>query len=262
MKLDNKALLDLVHIINESPIYRSGSDLVNLFNEFGFRDVYGRGFPSRKGFTYEKLTVLNETKKLEEFINHIVNSRHYIFMDDYDEVLNGVGKHVSKIIQYCGYELVPNETGEFIVAGEGLLEDEAIEIKSSFESIQDDILIEIDKAKFAIWVAVAWFTNAALLNALNEKARAGVNVQVIVNADDINGRVAVDELIEIHYIPSFGMYNNIHHNKFCVIDLKTTINGSFNWTTKANYNKENITIIHNREQAEVFAAKFIELKSQ
>ena len=37
--------------------------------------------------------------------------------------------------------------------------------------------------------------------------------------------------------------NNIMHNKFCVIDQNTIINGSYNWTKKAKNNYESITII-------------------
>jgi len=33
------------------------------------------------------------------------------------------------------------------------------------------------------------------------------------------------------------------HNKFCVIDSKTVVTGSYNWTKKAQSNYENITII-------------------
>ena len=52
------------------------------------------------------------------------------------------------------------------------------------------------------------------------------------------------------------------HNKYCVIDLKTIINGSYNWTLAANYNQENIQITKSRRLAEEFASKFIELKLQ
>lgn len=49
--------------------YRSGRDLVNLFNDVGFRDIYGPGFPSRKVYIEEKLSELNRTGKLKNFIN-------------------------------------------------------------------------------------------------------------------------------------------------------------------------------------------------
>jgi len=57
--------------------------------------------------------------------------------------------------------------------------------------------------------------------------------------------------------------NNIMHYKFCVIDSKTVIEGSYNWTKKAQYNNEHITITSNNyEFAEKFAERFIKLKTQ
>lgn len=49
------------------------------------------------------------------------------------------------------------------------------------------------------------------------------------------------------------------HHKFCIIDLKKVITGSFNWTEKANFNFENIKIIESREKAEDFASRFIQI---
>ena len=56
------------------------------------------------------------------------------------------------------------------------------------------------------------------------------------------------------------MYKNIMHHKFCIIDLKTTIHGTYNWTKAAQYNKESISIDRNRETAEKFADEFMRLK--
>ena len=55
-------------------------------------------------------------------------------------------------------------------------------------------------------------------------------------------------------------YENIMHNKFCIIDLSTVIHGSYNWTNKARYNHETVEVIHRREVAEQFAEQFIKLK--
>jgi hypothetical protein len=50
------------------------------------------------------------------------------------------------------------------------------------------------------------------------------------------------------------------HNKFCVIDEQTVINGSYNWTNKAEYNYESITIIHDKELAFQFVDEFRAIK--
>jgi phosphatidylserine/phosphatidylglycerophosphate/cardiolipin synthase-like enzyme len=51
------------------------------------------------------------------------------------------------------------------------------------------------------------------------------------------------------------------HNKFCIIDSETVINGSYNWTKKANFNKENITIDKDRGLAKRFANEFKSIKT-
>jgi phosphatidylserine/phosphatidylglycerophosphate/cardiolipin synthase-like enzyme len=50
------------------------------------------------------------------------------------------------------------------------------------------------------------------------------------------------------------------HNKFCVIDLKTVIHGSYNWTKKAQYNHETLEIVNSYENAEKYAEQFLKLK--
>lgn len=45
------------------------------------------------------------------------------------------------------------------------------------------------------------------------------------------------------------------HHKFCVIDRKTVITGSYNWSRKARRNDENITVVTDSIE---FAAKYLE----
>ncbi len=58
MKLSAKTIEKLVGIITgDSKIspYRSGPQLIAFFRDFGERDLYGQGFPSRSAYTKEKL---------------------------------------------------------------------------------------------------------------------------------------------------------------------------------------------------------------
>jgi len=50
------------------------------------------------------------------------------------------------------------------------------------------------------------------------------------------------------------------HHKFCIIDLKTVIHGSYNWTNKARWHNETISIDVSRELAEKFASEFLKMK--
>ena len=47
-----------------------------------------------------------------------------------------------------------------------------------------------------------------------------------------------------------------------MIDLYTSIHGTFNWTKAANYNKEHISIDKNHSTATAFADEFMKLKNK
>lgn len=55
MKLQSKTIEKLRKLINEETIYRTGPALVSFFNDIGFQDSYGQGFPSRWIYTEENL---------------------------------------------------------------------------------------------------------------------------------------------------------------------------------------------------------------
>lgn len=57
--------------------YRSGRDLVELFNSFGFRDVYEAGFPSRVVFAKEKLTALVGKPAMADLLSAITDPRRW-----------------------------------------------------------------------------------------------------------------------------------------------------------------------------------------
>lgn len=80
MQLSSKTLEKLRKIINSdgTPDYRSGSMLVKFFNELGFRDVYGQGFPSRWVYTDEKLQKINGTPELDRCIKNTFAVVNYI----------------------------------------------------------------------------------------------------------------------------------------------------------------------------------------
>lgn len=133
---------------------------------------------------------------------------------------------------------------------------------SEFEDIKGLICTEIEKAKFIVWVAVAWFTDKDLANLLYKKAKQGVNIQIILNDDKINSTLKdkLTEYFEVFFAPSNDKFDKLMHNKFCIIDLEKIIHGSYNWTNKAQYNNETISIIESRLEAKKFAEQFLRIK--
>lgn len=128
-----------------------------------------------------------------------------------------------------------------------------IDIEAHFENIPSHIIRHLKTAKVDVVVAVAWFTDIKLFDALLGVVSNGVRVRLAVLDDGINNRSGgidfgqIEEIgknSQVFLIPSGGR-NAIMHHKFCVVDGNTLITGSFNWTRRAQKNDENITVIAN-----------------
>lgn len=118
-----------------------------------------------------------------------------------------------------------------------------------FEKIHKHIESNLKTSKTSIRIAVAWFTDSKLFSILCEKAKEGIQVELLMANHEINhdSNLNYRELInnggKIFWIGKEGAYAPLMHNKFCIIDNSILIFGSYNWTQKAKSNHESITII-------------------
>ena len=142
-----------------------------------------------------------------------------------------------------------------------------MQTQTYFEDIQKHILQEIDQTKSSIQIAVAWFTDEKLFSALCSKAKAGIAVELMMMNDDINNTSGLEyESLtnaggKVWKISKTSGHDRLMHNKFCILDNNTVINGSYNWTRKAKKNHESITIISdNIELALQFSDEFRAIK--
>lgn len=67
-----------------------------------------------------------------------------------------------------------------------------MQTEAIFENIADRIEQELTQAEQTIYIAVAWFTNPRLFNALLTKAKQGITVQLIISNDPINQQSPID----------------------------------------------------------------------
>lgn len=120
-------------------------------------------------------------------------------------------------------------------------------INSHFEYIQAIILKELDETESNIRIAVSWLTDPVLYHKIYSLCRKGKKVEILLNYDDINLSSGLDfEKIQESGGKVFWEYESkkrLMHNKFCLIDDKTIITGSYNWTNRAQINNENIIVI-------------------
>jgi PLD-like domain len=241
----------------------SGPKIIELFNSVGFNDIYtyGSGMPeglSRNEFVLDRLKKCNNSKRLETVFETVFSKRH--FLRDQTLELNVAVEKVNEILSVDGYLLSFQGENYSVCEKDGF--SNIMNSEVHFEELQSKIKLELEKAEFMIWVAVAWFTDAELYNLLSKKRMEGLSVQVIINDDDINSNSGLNlgKDFFVMKIPKEGHFQNIMHHKFCVIDLKTVIHGSYNWTKKAQYNRETLEFKTGRKLAETFSKEFIKLR--
>lgn len=107
MKLSPRTIVKLAELVsgnNDLAPYRTGQELVNLFNSFGFNDHYSKGFVARKTFTEEKLGELNGKDALRSLINMVFDAREFL---EYPKPIKEAVDHLNQFLKYDGYELAP-----------------------------------------------------------------------------------------------------------------------------------------------------------
>ncbi len=130
-------------------------------------------------------------------------------------------------------------------------------VEAYFDNIRKVLIGELKTAKESIFIAVAWFTDRELFSVLQQKSKEGIRIYLCITDDSINkkGGLAFESLTS----NGGGFYkvkNALMHNKFCVIDEKNSITGSYNWTYSASRdNHENIVLTTDDI---ALAARFIE----
>lgn len=137
-------------------------------------------------------------------------------------------------------------------------------IENHFEDIQEKIARKLLDAKNQILVAVSWLTDQRLFNILCTQAENLIDVQVLILKDEVNMNCNIDYE---KLVKSGGkLYwqenkdSSLMHHKFCIIDKKTVITGSYNWTNKAQSNFENIVVIENEpDNSKNYLKEFINL---
>lgn len=132
MTLQKKTLEKLRFLINEETEYRTGPKLVSFFNDLGFNDSYGQGFPSRWAYTDEKLARINGTPELDKCIRNLFAPVNFINrfteLDDFIREFN-------KFLAFDKWKVIRNETEiTFSKADKIVFEDHLSEIK------EDDFL--------------------------------------------------------------------------------------------------------------------------
>jgi hypothetical protein len=143
-----------------------------------------------------------------------------------------------------------------------------MQTEAFFTDIRSVLLRELGLARQSILVAVAWFTDRRLFEALLARQRAGVAVSLCLTQDEqhINFRLGGLPFKELEAAGGrvWVVEDSLMHHKFCVLDGRDVLTGSYNWTNKAaQSNQENVVLTTgDPELAQRFEREFRRLTQQ
>jgi len=183
-------------------------------------------------------------------------------MSDFSEFKQDIEKEIK---EYCS-EILPSNCGFLIKdirfipqISKKTTTEQSVDLDTFFEDHKNKILEALSQARFTIWIAMAWFRIDDIYDLLVRKTEDGLDVRVIVSRNKLNiqkYKIYKDRL-NIKSYPE--QERNMMHHKFCVIDLRKVIHGSFNWTPNAESNKEAVVIVDDSNLAEEFSDEFKKL---
>lgn len=121
------------------------------------------------------------------------------------------------------------------------------------------ILEAISSARETVRVQAYSFTARPIADALVDARRRGVDVAVIVDKSQTSERYSVMDVLTEAGIPLYVDYCcAIAHNKVIVIDGRTVVTGSYNFTQSAeSRNAENLLVIDDNKMAKAYLDNWI-----
>lgn len=105
----------------------------------------------------------------------------------------------------------------------------------------------IDEAQHSVRLGAYFFTSKPIAQALVVAHRRGVQVRVILDKSQATHSYSGATFLANNGIPTrIDRRHSIYHNKIFVIDGRTVVTGSFNFTKAAeNNNAENVIVLRN-----------------
>jgi phosphatidylserine/phosphatidylglycerophosphate/cardiolipin synthase-like enzyme len=129
---------------------------------------------------------------------------------------------------------------------------------------EDLIVKEINSAQTNIYIMAYGFTAKEIASALVNAKKRGVLVEVLLDKKfNCTGKYSAADFTAHMGIPTYlDGEHKIMHNKVMIIDGKTVITGSYNFTKSANNdNAENVLIMRSKELADDYFKNYQQHKA-
>lgn len=131
-----------------------------------------------------------------------------------------------------------------------------------FQNLPEHLRRYLSEAKHSIRAAVCWFSHKDIFDALLDRLRAGVRVELLLEYDTQNIR---DGGLDFQAFVWAGGQLYAHreaglmHHKFALVDDCLLLSGSFNWTY--NSNAENLLVTDEARAVSDFRQEFERLRT-
>jgi phosphatidylserine/phosphatidylglycerophosphate/cardiolipin synthase-like enzyme len=114
----------------------------------------------------------------------------------------------------------------------------------------DAIVAELKKARREILVQAYSFTSKPIAQALLDAKSRGVHIDLVLDrSNEQETYTELGHLIQQGLVPHIDAQHAIAHNKIIIIDRRTLLTGSFNFTHQAEVeNAENLLIIRGNSE--------------
>jgi phosphatidylserine/phosphatidylglycerophosphate/cardiolipin synthase-like enzyme len=126
--------------------------------------------------------------------------------------------------------------------------------------LQTRVSAEVRGARKSVRVAMFHFTSERLLQALADRARADLSVRVLLDARQSDAALVARLRAagaDVRLVTPRGDEQTRFHHKYCVLDDRIVLTGSYNWTVQGDLsNHENLVLLRDDGAARAFAENF------
>jgi mitochondrial cardiolipin hydrolase len=195
-----------------------------------------------KSLVHEKLLDANQLNFLRSRIYELANEK--INPTNYQFILEWVKTGASALLSPA-----PETTDAFFSPG---------------DACRNAIIHHIDTASKQLDICVFTISDDSITKSLLTAHKKGVPIKLITDNDkSLDAGSDIEQLAKSGIDVKMDTTSNHMHHKFMVVDHRTLITGSYNWTlSAARYNHENILITREPGVLKLFSQQFERLWSE
>jgi phosphatidylserine/phosphatidylglycerophosphate/cardiolipin synthase-like enzyme len=231
--------IDTIIVTDDSQI---NSENIKLLKEAGIEVIDDE---DKSALMHHKFLVIDEKIVWSGSANY----SYYAFYKNNENLVRFTGSKIARVYLDEFDELYHHNNKE------GAYVSDTLEIYFSPEDdFEQRLLGLIEGAKESIDFLAFAFTNVHISDALKKKFDKGIKIRGVFDKAQHEGFLKryskYQTLLDYHINVKLDGNKQTMHDKVFIIDNKTVVTGSYNFTTKANEeNNENAIVVHNKEFA-------------